>query len=118
MGLPWVRLDTNIATHDKILSLLDAGAKGKQAGFVYAMSIAHAAGHGTDGVIKRAALPFIHATTADAKLLVINELWECVDVGYRIKNWGTRQVVGAAQQALSDIRSDAGKKGAAARWDD
>ncbi|WP_254924027.1 MULTISPECIES: hypothetical protein [unclassified Rhodococcus (in: high G+C Gram-positive bacteria)] len=113
-----MRLDTNIATHDKILTLLDSGAKGKQAGFVYAMSIAHSAGHGTDGVIKRSALPFIHGTAADAKLLVMAELWECIEGGYRIKNWGNRNVVGAAQQALSEIRSEAGKKGAEARWND
>ncbi|GGG04345.1 hypothetical protein GCM10007304_18070 [Rhodococcoides trifolii] len=117
MGLPWVRLDTNINTHDKVLTLLDGGSKGKQAGFVYCMSIAYAAGHGTDGVIKRAALPFIHGTQADAKLLVMAELWECVEGGYRIKNWGNRNVVGATQQVLSDIRSEAGKKGAQARWD-
>lgn len=116
MGLPWVRLDTNIATHDKILTLLDSGVKGKQAGFVYTMSIAYSSGHETNGVIKRSALPFIHGTAADARLLVMVGLWECIEGGYRIRNWGTRQVVGAAQQALSDARSEAGKKGADVRW--
>lgn len=116
MGLPWVRLDTNISTHDKILTLLDKGAKGKQAGFVYTMSIAHAAGHGTDGMIRKSVLPFIHATQGDANLLVMADLWECAEGGYRIKNWGNRNVVGAAQQALSEARSRAGAKGAESRW--
>lgn len=116
-GLPWFRSDTNVPTHDKILDLIGAhGAKGKQAGFVYWMSMCHAAGHGTDGVIKRSALPFVHATSGDARLLVMAGLWEVIEGGYRIKNWGNRNVVGAMQQALSDVRSEAGKKGAEARW--
>lgn len=116
MGLPWVRLDTNISTHDKILDLVSHGSKGKQAGFVYAMSLAYAAGHDTDGVIKKAALPFVHGTQGDANLLVMAELWETVQGGFRIKNYGNRNAVGAGQQSLSEIRSAAGKKGAEARW--
>lgn len=118
MGLPWVRVDTNIPTHEKILELVEMGAKGKQAGFVYSMSIAYAGGHGTDGVIRRVSLPWVHATPNDAKLLVQVGLWECVEGGFRIKNYGTRNAVGQAQQAISDMRSVAGKKGADARWSD
>lgn len=115
-GLPWFRSDTNVPTHDKILDLISLGPKGKQAGFVYWMSMCHSAGHGTDGLIKRSALPFVHATQADAKLLVTVGLWEVAEGGYRVKNWGNRNVVGAMQQALSEVRSEAGKKGAEARW--
>lgn len=118
MGLPWARMDTNLPSHDKVLELLETAgaAKGKAAGFVYQNSLLYAAGHGTDGIIKRSVLPFIHATKADANLLVQVGLWECVEGGYRIKNYGTRNAVGFAQQALSDKRSEAGKKGADARW--
>lgn len=118
MGLPWARTDTNLPTHDKILELLDmaGAAKGKAAAFVYICAYLHSTAHGTEGVIKRSALPFIHATKADANLLVQVGLWECVEGGFRIKNYGNRQVVGFAQQALSDARSEAGKKGADARW--
>lgn len=117
MGLPWARTDTNLPTHDKILDLIDAhGMKGKAAGFVYVCSYLYSAGNGTDGLIKRAAMPFIHCTPADAKALVMAGLWECVEGGYRIANYGTRQAVGFKQQAISDVRSAAGKKGADVRW--
>lgn len=116
MGLPWFRMDTNISSHDKILTLVEHGSRGKAAGFVYAMSMAYAQGHGTNGVIKKAALPWVHATKADVNLLVMCELWEVVEGGYRIKNFGNKNVVGAVQQAISDARSAAGSKGAEARW--
>ncbi len=29
MGLPWVRLDSNIATHDKVLTLLEVPRMGR-----------------------------------------------------------------------------------------
>ena len=69
MGLPWGRVDTNLPTHDKILELLDSagGAKGKAAAFVYVCSMLYCVGHGTEGLIKRSALPFVHGTPADAK---------------------------------------------------
>lgn len=119
MGLPWARLDTNLPTHDKVLELVGSTPKGKAAGFVYICSLAHAVANGTDGIIRKAALPFIHGTPSDAKLLVIAGLWEVVDGGgWRIKNYGTRQAVGFAQQALHDTRSAAGRKGAEARWND
>ncbi|WP_433660775.1 hypothetical protein ACQPW1_00350 [Nocardia sp. CA-128927] len=105
-------------THDKILELLDlaGGPKGKAAAFVYVCSYLWSVANGTDGVIKRSALPFIHCTKADANWLVQAGLWQCAEGGYRINNFGDRNVVGFAQQALSDTRAEAGRKGAAARW--
>lgn len=119
MGLPWIRMDTNVAANDKIADLVDSnGPKGKQAGFVYLCALGYAGAHETDGLIKRSALKFCHGTSADAALLVAAGLWEAHgDLGWRIKNYGTRNAVGAAQQAISEARSDAGRKGAAARWD-
>jgi hypothetical protein len=121
MGLPWYRADTNFPTHDKVLDLVGHGVKGKAAGFVYHCAMAQAVGNGTDGVIKKSALPFAHGTPADARLLVEAGLWEVVDNGWRIRNFGTRQAVGAAQQAIADdlskARSENGKKGAEKRWD-
>lgn len=119
-GLPWFRADTNFPTHDKILDLVGVGPKGKAAAFVYFAAIAQQVGIGGDGQIKRAALPFIHGTTADAGLLVESDLWEVNDGLWRIRNFGTRQVVGASQQViaeeLSATRSAAGKAGADGRW--
>ena len=120
MGLPWYRKDTNFHTHDKVLDLVAFGAKGKAAGFVYDCSLGYAVGNGNDGLIKRSALPFVHGTTADARLLVEVGLWQVVESGWQIKNFGTRQVVGASQQVKEDQlradRSEAGKKGAESRW--
>ncbi|QDQ93723.1 hypothetical protein FND50_25170 [Rhodococcus sp. WB9] len=117
MGLPWARTDTNLPTHDKILDLIGMGPKGKGAAFVYVSSYLYAADNGTDGLIKKAVLPFIHCNQAEAKLLVAVGLWEAEPPSnYRIKNYGTKQAVGFAQQALHEARSAAGKKGADSRW--
>jgi len=120
MGLPWFRADTNFPTHDKILDLVGNGSKGKAAGFVYFAALAQQVGNGGDGTIKRAALPFIHGTAADASLLVDSDLWEFSDGIWRVRNFGTRQVVGASQQVLAEEisakRSAAGKNGSEERW--
>lgn len=120
MPLPWVRVDTNLPTHEKILGLASLGQKGLAAAFVYVCSITYAGGHDTSGFIAKAALPFVHGTPAMARLLVEARLWVPVDGGWQIKNWGDRNVVGAAQQAIAEATSAArsanGKKGADARW--
>ena len=120
-GLPWIRCDTNVNTHDKILELISAGAKGKAAGFVYWMSLTYAGGHDTGGLIRKAVLPFVHGTPADARMLVEHRLWTPVDGGWQIVNYGTRNVVGASQQEVADAirkaQSEGGRKGAEKRWE-
>lgn len=119
MELGWYRADTSFATHDKVLELIDIyGAKGKQAGFVYFCALGHSVGHGTDGHVKKTTLRGIHGTTGDAAILVAVGMWEVAENGWHIVNFGTRQVVGAQQQIISELRSAAGKKGAEARWSD
>jgi len=121
-GLPWFRADTNLPTHDKILDLIASSPKGKGAAFVYVASIASTVGNGGEGVIKRGQLPFIHGTPADAALLVEAGLWDVFEKGWRIHNFGTRNVVGASEQVkaeeISAKRSTAGSKGAEMRWQD
>jgi hypothetical protein len=108
-----------LPTHDKILDLLGMSPKGKGAAFVYVASYLYAADNGTDGLIKKAVLPFIHCTPAEAKLLVAVGLWEVEPPSnYCIKNYGTKQAVGFVQQALHETRSAAGRKGAESRWND
>lgn len=115
MALPWFRADTNLPTHDKILELLGKSPKGKGAAFVYMCSLAYAAGHDTSGFIARAALPFVHGTTLEARLLAECRLWEVVEGGWRIRNWGTRQLVGAEAQAIHDSAVERGRRGGLAK---
>jgi len=68
-GLPWVRLDSNIASHDKILSLLGE-RDGVKAAFMYVCGLGYCGGHGTDGLIRYGALPFIHGIRRLAELRV------------------------------------------------
>src|SRR6266571_4763051 len=64
MGLPWVRLDSNIASHDKILHLLSDPS---------------------------AALSMVYGTPQTARLLVAYHLWTEATAGYQIRNFAQRQ---------------------------
>jgi hypothetical protein len=104
MGLPWVRLDSNIASHDKILNLLsDTSPKKWQASTSYMFALGWSGEHGTDGHIPTAALPFIHGTPVTARLLVVYRLWTEASIGgWHIRNFDVRQelqVVTAAKKA-------------------
>jgi hypothetical protein len=106
MALPWVRLDANIGSHDKVLSLLaDPSPKRWQAFASYMTSIAWAGGHGTDGRIPLAALPFVHGTSTTARLLVKYRLWSEQTAAWQIVNYDVRQettvVTGEKRQAQS-----------------
>ncbi len=116
MGLPWIRMDTNLPTNDKILGLAGLGDRGLAAAFVYMASLAHSGGHETSGFIAKGALPFVHGKPTHARLLVEARLWTPVEGGWQIVNYGDKNMVGAAAQALSTVRAEAGKKGAEARW--
>lgn len=103
MALQWVRLDCNIAAHDKILQLLsDPSPKKWQAASSYMFALGWAGGSGTDGHIPTAALPFVHGTPFTARLLVKYRLWEEATAGFQIRNYDHRQelsVVTAAKRA-------------------
>src|SRR6266700_4220422 len=92
MGLPWVRLDSNIASHDKILHLLsDPSPKRWQAAASYMFAMAWSGGQGTDGHIPAAALAMVHGTPQTARLLVAYHLWTEATAGYQIRNYEQRQ---------------------------
>lgn len=92
MALPWVRLDANIASHDKILHLLsDPSPKKWQAAASYMFALGWAGGTGTDGHIPTAALPFVHGTATTARLLVKYRLWDEATAGFQIHNFDHRQ---------------------------
>ena len=114
-GLPWVRLDANIATHDKILELVNT-AGGYRSAFVYCCSLAYAGGHGTDGIIPFAAVGMIHGTRREASMLVDHGLWKPHRRGWLIHNWAERQQSTERTEALQEALSRGGKVGACRRW--
>src|SRR5574338_728011 len=112
MGLPWVRLDANIATHDKILHLVgDPSTLRWQAAFSYTCALGWAGGQGTNGRIPSAALGFVHGTPKTARLLMKYRLWEEAPGGYQIVNFGLRQRTSEVSDAIRAAQSAGGKRG-------
>lgn len=117
MPLPWVRLDANIGTHDKILSLVaDPSPKRWQALASYMISLGWSGGHDTDGLVRTATIAFVHGTKETARLLVKHGLWEeCAD-GWVIHNYADRQQTTATTAARVEAQSAYGQKGNCIRW--
>lgn len=117
MSLPWVRLDTGIASHDKILALLaDPSPKRWQAAFSYVSSLAWSGDHGTDGRVKAAALPFVHGSKATAALLAKYDLWDVTDDGWQIRNYLARQQSSLIGEEIRAAQQTGSKKGNCVRW--
>lgn len=115
MPLPWVRLDSNIATNPKILVLL-AEREGYRAAFVYVCSLGYCGGHETDGFIAREALGFVHARKRDADLLVKHRFWLERHGGWQIHEWGKYQQLVAETEAIREELSMNGQQANNARW--
>jgi len=112
MGLPWVRLDTALPDHPKILALVDGHKEGRAAAFVYICGMAYSGRHGTDGFIPKEALPRINGRPADADRLCAVGLWKDIGGGWDINGWDEYQ----ASDASTKERSDRARKAALARW--
>lgn len=110
MGLPWVRLDTQFASNPKILYLVED--KKFRAAFVWVASLGYSGAHGTDGFIPAAALPFLHATKADAKALSEVGLWLETIGGWEINGWNEFQQSSEEAQ----LRKKKAKDAAMIRW--
>lgn len=117
MSLPWVRLETDIASHDKILRLLGQRG-GKAAAAVYMFGLGWSGGQGTDGHILKVALPMIHGTTADAALLVRCGLWDLHPDGdgWLIRNYATRQELTLVSAVKRQAQSLAAARTNCIRW--
>ena len=112
MGLPWVRLDANIATHDKMLHLIsDPSSLRWQAAASYMFALAWSGGQGTDGRIPNAALGIVHGNQKTGRLLVKYRLWEEATGGFQIVNFATRQQSNSLSQAIHASQSEGGKRG-------
>lgn len=113
MSLPWVRLDSNIGTHDKVLSLL-AQRDGSKAFVLYVCALGYSGAHATDGRIPKYALAVNHGTVRLATMLVDHRLWtyDPAGDGYLIRNWETRQEL----TVTTDAKSRAARRAACVRW--
>jgi hypothetical protein len=117
VSLPWVRLDSHIASHDKILNLLgDTSPKRWQAAFSYCCALGWSADQGTDGVIPINALPFVHGNKATARLLVIYGLWDEKTNAWEIRNFAARQQLTATTAAKQEARRISSEKANCKRW--
>lgn len=111
MSLPWVRLDANIPSHDKIMRLIsDPSPKRWQAATSYMFALAWSGGAGTDGIIPTDCLACVHGTPATAVLLVYYGLWEPVTDGWHIRNYEQRQELAIVAEAKRVSRTAAGRK--------
>jgi hypothetical protein len=116
VSLPWVRLDANIATHDKVLDLL-ARPSGYRAFTLYVCALGWSGGQGTDGAIPKSALNINHGTEKLAWLLVDVGLWDHADAGgYTIRNWAFRQETQITLKVKSELRKAASRKGNCIRY--
>lgn len=111
MALPWVRLDSNVGHHDKILALkADPSAKKWQAMASYFVALAWSGGQGTDGHVPSYALESVHATPQTARLLVKYRLWVEATDGWNIINFANRQELNIVAEAKRAAQSMGGRK--------
>ncbi|MBP7973149.1 MAG: hypothetical protein KAZ48_10140 [Candidatus Nanopelagicales bacterium] len=114
MGKLWVRLDTNIHQHDKILHLLSL-KDGHRAAAMYMFSLSWSGLAESDGHIPDVALPMIHGTAKHAQMLCQVGLWERNGRGFVIQNWAERQELAAVSDAKHKAKQAAGRKSACRR---
>ena len=117
MSLNWVRLDANIATHDKILHLIsDPSAQKWQAIASYVFALGWSGGQGTDGFVPKAALPMVHGTAKTARLLEKYRLWTEATAGWQIVNFSERQELLVVTEGKKAARRVAALKANCQRW--
>jgi len=117
MALPWVRLDSNVGSHDKVLGLIcDPSSKKWQALASYFVALGWAGGQGTDGFVPRNALGFVHGTPQTARLLAKYGLWEEATNGWHIRNYEERQELTIVTESKRVAAQMASRKANCARW--
>jgi hypothetical protein len=117
MALSWVRLDANIASHDKILNLLaDPSAQKWQAASVYMFALGWSGAHGTDGFVPRNALGMVHGNPKIARLLEKYRLWTEATAGWEIVNFGERQQLSLVTEGKKAAQRAGALKANCQRW--
>lgn len=110
MGLPWIRLDTNIFENPKLLQLKDD--EHHKAIVTHLEAMTYIGRNSLDGYIPKAALRVIDSSVAEADRLVTVGLWHPEPGGWGINGWDEYQPSGMDDQK----RRERAQKGAAARW--
>lgn len=117
MALPWVRLDSNIAQHDKVLALLaDPSSKKWQAMSSYMFALGWCGAAGTDGWVPQYALGAVHGSHATARLLCKYRLWIEGTGGWQIPNYEARQELSIVTEAKRAAQSMGARKANCKRW--
>ena len=114
--MPFLNLDDNFADHPKVDALTDGAFRLHVAGLCYASK------HTTDGHIPVERVGRLTPTYRKQHLaeLLNRGLWRPADAGYSIHDyldWNrSREQIESDRARLKKVRSEAGKKGAQARW--
>ena len=133
MPLPWVRLDTSMPDHPKVIDLCSEGDAGVAAAFVWVCSLAYSGKHGTDGFVPKGVLGRLNGKPKHAQLLVAHRLWDDLPPkGWQIHGWeeyqmltmtyddlrarGSRGGIARAAAMTAEERSESASKAAKARW--
>ena len=114
--MPWVNLDDGFPSHPKVIRLSDSAFRLHVAGICYCNK------HRTDGVIDADMAPLLVPRYRAKTLteLLDRGLWERHVGVYKIHDyldWNrSKAEIEVERERLRKVRSDAGKKGARARW--
>src|SRR4051812_37278030 len=109
MGLPWVRLDSSIATHDKVIAARTQPG-GKQAMCLYMFALAWSGGAGTDGHIPPTIAKYLGGTPKEIAVLEQVGLWDRNGDGWNIRNYAQRQEIAEISDAKREQAAAAGRK--------
>jgi len=83
---------------------------------LYVCALGYCGGHGTDGLIKFSALPFIHGNKRLACLLVEHALWYPDPQGWRVPKWAEQQELSLVTEQKRAAQSAGGRKGNCIKW--
>jgi len=110
-NLPWIRLQTTMFEHPKILNLKED--KQWRAIVAHLEAMSYTGRNALAGYVPKTAVRLLHIQPGDVNRLVSEGLWAPAPGGWQINGWNEYQL--ADEEALA--RSDKAKKAAAARWD-
>lgn len=114
--MPWVNMDDGYPEHPKVDALSDAAFRLHTAGICYCNR------HLTDGYIEAGRVSRLVPRFKKSALveLMHSKLWLPADGGYDVHDfldWNpSRKQIEDRRERIRVARSEAGKKGAAARW--